>query len=114
MPDIAAPWMKWRWPRKKIAIIGTISHMLAAIVMCHDASFGLMKARRPSDNVFTGSECKKISGSRKSFQCCTNEKIAMAYLPTPAARVGSEVEVLVRGRPYRAEQVKLPFYRRAR
>ena len=43
-----------------------------------------------------------------------NEKIAMAYLPTPAARVGSEVEVLVRGRPYRAEQVKLPFYRRAR
>src|SRR5207244_10955708 len=43
-----------------------------------------------------------------------NEKIAMAYLPTPAAGVGSEVEVLVRGRPYRAEQAKLPFYRRAR
>ncbi len=43
-----------------------------------------------------------------------SEKIAMAYLPTPAAKVGSEVEVLVRGRPYRAEQVKLPFYRRAR
>jgi len=43
-----------------------------------------------------------------------NEKIAMAYLPAPAASVGSEVEVLVRGRPYRAEQVKLPFYRRAR
>jgi aminomethyltransferase len=42
-----------------------------------------------------------------------NEKIAMAYLPTPAATVGGEVQVLVRERPYRAEQVKLPFYRRA-
>jgi aminomethyltransferase len=43
-----------------------------------------------------------------------NEKIAMAYLPTAAAHVGGEVKVLVRDRPYRAEQVKLPFYRRAR
>jgi aminomethyltransferase len=42
-----------------------------------------------------------------------NEKIAMAYLPTPAATVGGEVQVLVRERPYVAEQVKLPFYRRA-
>ena len=43
MPDMAAPWIKWRWPTKKITIIGTISHMLAAIVMCHEASFGLMQ-----------------------------------------------------------------------
>ena len=43
-----------------------------------------------------------------------NEKIAMAYLPTDAAAVGGEVEVVVRDRPYRAEQVKLPFYRRPR
>ena len=43
-----------------------------------------------------------------------NEKIAMAYLPAQAATVGGEVEVLVRDRPYRAEQVKLPFYRRPR
>ncbi len=43
-----------------------------------------------------------------------NEKIAMAYLPTDAAVIGAEVEVVVRDRPYRAEQVKLPFYRRAR
>jgi aminomethyltransferase len=42
-----------------------------------------------------------------------NEKIAMAYLPAQAATIGGEVEVLVRDRPYRAEQVKLPFYRRA-
>ncbi len=43
-----------------------------------------------------------------------NEKIAMAYLPAQAATVGGEVEVLVRDRRYRAEQVKLPFYRRPR
>ena len=43
-----------------------------------------------------------------------NEKIAMAYLPTEAAAIGGEVEVVVRDRPYRAEQVKLPFYRRPR
>jgi aminomethyltransferase len=41
-----------------------------------------------------------------------NEKIAMAYLPAEAAAIGGEVEVVVRDRPYRAEQVKLPFYRR--
>ena len=43
-----------------------------------------------------------------------HEKIAMAYVPTQAASIGAEVEVLVRDRPYHAEQVKLPFYRRAR
>jgi aminomethyltransferase len=41
------------------------------------------------------------------------ERIAMAYVPADAAEVGREVEVVVRDRPYRAEQVKLPFYRRA-
>jgi aminomethyltransferase len=40
------------------------------------------------------------------------EPIAMAYLPVEAAAVGREVEVVVRERPYRAEQVKLPFYKR--
>jgi aminomethyltransferase len=43
-----------------------------------------------------------------------NEKIAMAYLPAEAASIGAEVDVVVRERPYRAEQVKLPFYRRPR
>jgi aminomethyltransferase len=42
------------------------------------------------------------------------DKIAMAYLPTDAAVVGEEVQVVVRERPYRAEQVKLPFYKRPR
>jgi aminomethyltransferase len=40
------------------------------------------------------------------------EPIAMAYLPVEAAAVGREVEVVVRERPHRAEQVKLPFYKR--
>ena len=39
---------------------------------------------------------------------------APGYLPTEAAAIGGEVEVVVRDRPYRAEQVKLPFYRRPR
>ena len=40
-------------------------------------------------------------------------KIAMAMVPTELAGVGNEFEVVVRERPYRAEQVKLPFYRRS-
>jgi aminomethyltransferase len=40
------------------------------------------------------------------------EPIAMAYVPVAAAAPGREVEVVVRERPYRAEQVKLPFYKR--
>jgi aminomethyltransferase len=43
-----------------------------------------------------------------------DEKIAMAYLPASSAAPGGEVEVVVRERPYRAEQVKLPFYKRPR
>jgi len=40
------------------------------------------------------------------------ERIAMAYLPAGQAEVGAFVDVVVRERPCRAEQVKLPFYRR--
>ena len=42
------------------------------------------------------------------------EKIAMAYVPPELAGIGNEFEVIVRERPYRAEQVKLPFYKRPR
>lgn len=42
------------------------------------------------------------------------EKIAMALVPAELAGVGNAFEVVVRERPYRAEQVKLPFYRRPR
>ena len=41
-------------------------------------------------------------------------KIAMAMVPAELAGVGNAFEVVVRERPYRAEQVKLPFYRRPR
>jgi aminomethyltransferase len=41
-------------------------------------------------------------------------KIAMAMVPAGLAAVGAAFEVVVRDRPYRAEQVKLPFYRRQR
>ena len=42
------------------------------------------------------------------------EKIAMAMVPSELAGLGNAFEVVVRDRPYRAEQVKLPFYRRPR
>jgi aminomethyltransferase len=42
------------------------------------------------------------------------EKIAMAFVPADRAAVGAMVEVVVRDRPYRAEQVALPFYKRPR
>ena len=41
-------------------------------------------------------------------------KIAMALVPAASAGIGNEFEVVVRERPQRAEQVKLPFYRRPR
>ena len=40
-------------------------------------------------------------------------KIAMALVPAELAGIGNAFEVVVRQRPYRAEQVKLPFYRRS-
>ena len=41
-------------------------------------------------------------------------KIAMAMVPAELWGIGNEFEVIVRDRPYRAQQVKLPFYRRPR
>ena len=41
-------------------------------------------------------------------------KIAMALVPADMAGVGNSFEVVVRERPYRSEQVKLPFYKRPR
>jgi aminomethyltransferase len=41
-------------------------------------------------------------------------KIAMAMVPAGMAGLGHAFEVIVRDRPQRAEQVKLPFYRRPR
>ncbi len=41
-------------------------------------------------------------------------KIAMAMVPAELWGVGNEFDVVVRDRPYRSQQVKLPFYRRPR
>jgi len=41
-------------------------------------------------------------------------RIAMALVTAADAGVGNRFEVVVRDRPYQAEQVKLPFYRRPR
>jgi aminomethyltransferase len=41
-------------------------------------------------------------------------RIAMALVSADRAGIGNEFEVVVRERPQRAEQVKLPFYRRPR
>lgn len=41
-------------------------------------------------------------------------KIAMALVPAELASLGATFEVVVRERPYRSEQVKLPFYKRPR
>jgi aminomethyltransferase len=40
--------------------------------------------------------------------------IGLALIDAAAAGVGKPLEVIIRGRPVRAEQVKLPFYRRGR
>ena len=42
------------------------------------------------------------------------EKIAMALVPAEFSDIGNAFDVVVRERPYRAEQVKLPFYKRPR
>jgi len=41
-------------------------------------------------------------------------KIAMAMVPAELWGIGNEFDVVVRDRPYRSQQVKLPFYRRQR
>ncbi len=41
-------------------------------------------------------------------------KIAMALVSADSAGLGNDFEVVVRERPYRAEQVQLPFYKRPR
>ena len=40
-----------------------------------------------------------------------NQAIALAYVPTSLAKVGTELEVLIRDRPHTARVVKKPFYR---
>jgi aminomethyltransferase len=41
-------------------------------------------------------------------------EIGLALVEADVAGVGKPLEIVIRGRHVRAEQVKLPFYRRAR
>lgn len=42
------------------------------------------------------------------------EEIGLALVDADVAGVGKPLDIIIRGRPVRAEQVKLPFYRRSR
>jgi aminomethyltransferase len=42
------------------------------------------------------------------------KSIGLAYVPAERAAVGSEIEIDIRGKPARARQIPLPFYRRPR
>ena len=48
-----------------------------------------------------------------SFGPSLKKNIARAYLPTESGKLGTEVEVEVRGKRLRARVVKTPFYRRS-
>ncbi|MFT4037461.1 MAG: glycine cleavage system aminomethyltransferase GcvT [Thermomicrobiales bacterium] len=43
-----------------------------------------------------------------------NEEIGLALVDAGVAGVGKPLDIIIRGKPVRAEQIKLPFYRRAR
>jgi aminomethyltransferase len=49
-----------------------------------------------------------------SFAPFLRKSIGLAYLPPTSAEVGREIEIEIRGKPVRARQVSLPFYKRAR
>ena len=57
-----------------------------------------------------GSEAGSVTSGTASPTL--GEPIAMAYVPAEDAAPGREVEVVVRERPHRADQVMLPFYKR--
>ena len=67
------------------------------------AGYEVRAEGRPAGRVTSGTQSPTL-GTR----------IAMALVPADRAEIGGEVEVVVRDRPQRAEQVKLPFYRRPR
>jgi aminomethyltransferase len=69
-------------------------------------------ARHGYPVLIAGSEAGVVTSGTASPTL--DQRIAMAYVPAQAAAIGEEVEVVVRDRPYRAEQVKLPFYKRPR
>lgn len=58
---------------------------------------------------------KKVGATTSGTFCPhINQAVAMALVETEAARVGTQVEVDVRGRRIEAEVIPLPFYKRAK
>jgi aminomethyltransferase len=49
-----------------------------------------------------------------SYAPTLDKNIGLAYVPPDLARVGQELDVVIRERPTRAREVKLPFYRASR
>jgi aminomethyltransferase len=49
-----------------------------------------------------------------SYAPTLDKYIGLAYVPPELARVGQELDVVIRERPTRAREVKLPFYRASR
>ena len=85
-------------PRRKL--VGLVMRDVAGAVPRH--GYPVLVGSREAGVVTSGTASPTL-----------RERIAMAYVQAADAAVGGEVEVLVRGRAHPAEQVKLPFYRRA-
>jgi aminomethyltransferase len=83
------------------------SRKLVGLQMIDDAipraGYEVRAGERPVGRVTSGTQSPTL-GTR----------IAMALVPPEHAGIGNELEVVVRERSHRAEQVKLPFYRRPR
>jgi aminomethyltransferase len=67
---------------------------------------------RPHYPIAVGGEIvSEVASGTQSPSLSTG--IGMAYLPTEAAKIGTQIEIEIRGRRFPAEVVKKPFYRRA-
>jgi aminomethyltransferase len=60
---------------------------------------------------FNGEIVSEVASGTQSPSLSTG--IGMAYLPVEAAKIGTQIEIEIRGRRFPAEVVKKPFYRRA-
>jgi aminomethyltransferase len=66
---------------------------------------------RPHYPIAVGGEIvSEVASGTQSPSLSTG--IGMAYLPTAAAKIGTQIEIEIRGRKFPAEVVKKPFYRK--
>jgi aminomethyltransferase len=69
-------------------------------------------ARQGYDVYINGAKAGRVtSGTQTPY---LKKAIGMAYVPTPSAVVGGELEIDVRGTRARARIVPMPFYKRPR